>query len=225
MGTVLIIDDSNFMRTLIKNIVAKKGHTVVGEAENGEIGIEKYIELKPDVVTLDLVMDEKDGLAALEQIISHDPDAVVIMLSSMMGQKSFAEDAKALGAKEILTKPVDVRKFSAILKKYTKGSGEPSQAGNGDLNDDDWQELIEVFRRDAEKAILTLRETVKSGNMKLFTITVHGMKSALANIDEFEASDMASLLEAAGKNGNSGFISENTEDFIKALGRIIKDRV
>ena len=227
MGTVLIIDDSNFMRTLIKNIVKKQGLTVVGEAENGEIGTAKYKELAPDIVTLDLVMDEKDGLATLEHIIDHNPEAVVIMLSSMLGQKYFADKAKSLGAKEILTKPIDTQKFNALLRKYTKHlhTGEPSQPGTDDLAEEEWRQLLEVFRRDAEKVITTLRETIKSGDLKLFTTSIHAIKSALANIDEFEVSDMAYLLEMAAKNGNTGYISDNTESFIAALEQVVKSQI
>ena len=224
METVLLIDDSNFMRTLIKNIVVKQGLTVIGEAENGVIGTELYKELNPDFVILDMIMDEKDGLTTLEQILEYNPDAVVFAVSSMLGQKYYAEKATSLGAKEIMTKPIDVRKFKAALRKYSKHPhfDESSQSVKKFLSEDDWQELLVIFRRETEKAITTMRETVSSGNLKLFTITAHSMKSMLANNDEFELSDMAHLLEVAGQDGNTDYISENLEDFIEALDRVAK---
>jgi len=106
MKTVLIVDDSSFMRRLIKKIVTKNGYDVVGEADNGKLGIEKYKELNPDLVTMDLVMDEMNGLDALKHIIEIDPNANVIMISSM-GQDVIVRDAIVLGAKDFLLKPLD----------------------------------------------------------------------------------------------------------------------
>jgi len=106
MKTVLIVDDSSMMRRMIKNIVIKNGITVVGEAENGELGVNKYRELRPDFVTMDLIMDEMTGMEALKLILDEDPDANVIMVSSM-GQDVIIRDAIVLGAKNFLLKPFD----------------------------------------------------------------------------------------------------------------------
>jgi two-component system chemotaxis response regulator CheY len=105
--TALIIDDSAFMRSLIKNILYKNGYRVVGEAENGKIGAEKYKILRPDFVTTDVVMDEANGIAALELIMGHDPGAKVIVVSSMITQKPVADEALSKGAKALVPKPVD----------------------------------------------------------------------------------------------------------------------
>ena len=75
MARVLIADDAAFMRMMIKNILTQNGHEVVGEAENGEEAVEQYAELKPDVRTMDITMPEKDGIAALKEIIATDPSA------------------------------------------------------------------------------------------------------------------------------------------------------
>jgi len=106
MKTVLIVDDSSMMRRMIKNILVKNGFTVVGEAENGELGVNKYKELRPDFVTMDLIMDEMTGMEALKHILDEDPDANVIMVSSM-GQDVIIRDAIVLGAKNFLLKPFD----------------------------------------------------------------------------------------------------------------------
>jgi len=104
--TVLIIDDSAFMRGLIRDVLQRNGYRVVGEAENGEVGVEKFKQLRPDIVTSDVIMGEASGLSALEQIIAHNPDAKVVMISSIMEQKPVAVEALEKGAAAIVTKPV-----------------------------------------------------------------------------------------------------------------------
>jgi len=116
MKTVLVVDDSSLMRRLIKNIVTKNGYEVIGEAVNGKIGVEKFKELNPDVVTLDMVMDEMNGLEALKLIIEEKPDANVIMVSSM-GQEVIVRDAIVAGAKNFLLKPFDERQVMEAFKK------------------------------------------------------------------------------------------------------------
>ena len=104
MKRVLIVDDAVFMRISIKTVLSKHGFEVVGEAENGNIAVQKYIELKPDIVTMDITMPEKDGLSALKDIISFDADANVIMVSAM-GQEAMVRDAILSGAKGFVVKP------------------------------------------------------------------------------------------------------------------------
>jgi len=106
MKTVLVVDDSGFMRTLIKKHLKFLDVAVVGEAEDGKVAIEKYIELKPDIVTLDLAMLDHDGIEALEGIMAHDPKAKVIIVASTAGQSSVVDEAKALGAYTIISKPL-----------------------------------------------------------------------------------------------------------------------
>jgi len=116
MKTVLIVDDSTMMRRMIRNIVVKNGITVVGEAENGELGVKKYRELRPDFVTMDLIMDEMTGLEALKVILDEYPDANVIMVSSM-GQDVIIRDAIVLGAKNFLLKPFDEQQVMDAISK------------------------------------------------------------------------------------------------------------
>ncbi|AKA69540.1 MULTISPECIES: response regulator [Clostridium] len=103
---VLIVDDSMFMRHLITKILNKHEINILGEAANGREAIDKYKELKPDVVTLDLMMNEMTGLEALEEIMKIDPEAQVIICSSM-GQKAFIKEAIELGARGFVIKPFD----------------------------------------------------------------------------------------------------------------------
>jgi len=116
MKTVLIVDDSSLMRRLLKNIVIKNGYEVIGEATNGKLGVEKYKELHPDIVTMDLVMDEMTGLEALKHIIDENPEANVIMVSSM-GQDVIVRDAIVSGAKDFLLKPFDENQVMEAINR------------------------------------------------------------------------------------------------------------
>lgn len=104
MKNILVVDDSNFMRFSIKDILSRNGYFVAGEAENGRIAVEKYKELSPDFVTLDITMQEMNGLEALREIIAYDPQAKVIMVSAM-GQEPIVQDSIRRGAKGFLVKP------------------------------------------------------------------------------------------------------------------------
>lgn len=104
MKKVLVVDDAAFMRLSIMNILNRNGFKVVGEAENGLIGIKKYMELSPDIVTLDITMPEMDGIAALRAIKKYDNDAKVIVVSAM-GQESYIKEAVMNGAKGFIVKP------------------------------------------------------------------------------------------------------------------------
>ena len=104
MARVLVVDDAAFMRKMVSDALAKGGHEVVGQAGNGVEAIARYNELKPDLVTLDITMPEKDGLAALADIMAADPSARVVMCSAL-GQESKVLEAIKLGAKDFVVKP------------------------------------------------------------------------------------------------------------------------
>lgn len=104
MKRVLIVDDAAFMRVSIKNMLTKHGYEICGEAENGEVAVQKYIELTPDIVTMDITMPEKDGLTSLKEILAMSPNANVIMVSAM-GQENMVRDAIISGAKGFIVKP------------------------------------------------------------------------------------------------------------------------
>ncbi|MCI5613005.1 MAG: response regulator [Agathobacter sp.] len=104
MATVLVVDDAAFMRMMLKDILTKGGYDVVGEAADGNEAVAKYNELKPDLVTLDITMPNKDGLQALKEIRANDPNATCIMCSAM-GQQAMVIDAIQAGAKDFVVKP------------------------------------------------------------------------------------------------------------------------
>ena len=97
--SILICDDAAFMRMMIKDILTKNGYTVAGEAENGVKAVEKYNEVKPDLVLMDITMPE-----ALRKIKEQDPSAVVVMCSAM-GQQAMVIESIQAGAKDFIVKP------------------------------------------------------------------------------------------------------------------------
>lgn len=104
MTKVLVVDDAAFMRLTIRNMLEKNGFEVAGEAENGAIGVQKYKECMPDIVTLDITMPDMDGIEALKAIRGFDPKARVIMITAM-GQEFKVKEAVMNGAKSFIVKP------------------------------------------------------------------------------------------------------------------------
>ncbi len=113
---ILICDDAAFMRMMIKDILTKNGYNVAGEAENGLKAVEKYNELKPDLVLMDITMPEMDGIQALKTIKSGDPSAMVIMCSAM-GQQAMVIESIQAGAKDFIVKPFQPDRVLEAVKK------------------------------------------------------------------------------------------------------------
>ena len=113
---ILICDDAAFMRMMIKDILIKNGYNVSGEAENGLKAIEKYNELKPDLVMMDITMPEMDGIDALKKIKAADGAANVIMCSAM-GQQAMVIEAIQSGAKDFIVKPFNPDRVIEAVKK------------------------------------------------------------------------------------------------------------
>ncbi|NLU49753.1 MAG: response regulator [Syntrophomonadaceae bacterium] len=117
--TVLVVDDAAFMRMMIKDILTKNGYTVVAEAENGLMAIEKFREFKPDLVTMDITMPEMDGITAVKEIKKMEPDAKIIMCSAM-GQQAMVIDAIQAGARDFVVKPFQPER---VIEAVTKAIG------------------------------------------------------------------------------------------------------
>ncbi len=113
---ILITDDALFMRATLKNILTQNGYEICGEATNGQESLNKYKELKPDLVTMDITMPEMDGIAALKEIKSFDPDAKVIMCTAM-GQKDMVIQAVQAGAKDFIVKPFEPDRVIQAVQK------------------------------------------------------------------------------------------------------------
>lgn len=104
MKKVLVADDATFMRTSLRMMLERNGFEVVGEAENGLVALNKYKEIKPDIVTMDITMPICDGIKAVQMIREFDSSAKIVMISSM-GQESFVKEAIMSGAKGFIVKP------------------------------------------------------------------------------------------------------------------------
>jgi two-component system chemotaxis response regulator CheY len=115
----MIVDDAAFMRMMVKDILSKNGFTVVGEAENGALAVEKYMDLKPDLVIMDITMPEMDGLQAVREIRKKDPQARIIMCSAM-GQQTMVIEAIQSGAKDFVVKPFQAERVVEAVSKALK---------------------------------------------------------------------------------------------------------
>ena len=116
---ILICDDAAFMRMMIKDILSKNGYNVVGEAENGAVAVEKYSELKPDLVLMDIRMPEMNGLDATRIIKEINHNTPVIALSAYAFEENIQE-AKAAGCDEFLAKPFRVEDLIDLVRRYLK---------------------------------------------------------------------------------------------------------
>ena len=116
MAKILNVDDAAFMRMMIKNILIKEGYDVVGEAENGAQAVEKYKELNPDLVTMDITMPEMDGISAVKEIMKINKGAKVVMCSAM-GQQAMVIDAIQAGAKDFIVKPFQPDRVIEAISK------------------------------------------------------------------------------------------------------------
>ena len=110
---ILICDDAAFMRMMIKDILTKNGYNIVGEAENGAKAVEKYAELKPDLVLMDITMPE---IEALKKIKAADANASIIMCSAM-GQQAMVIESIQSGAKDFIVKPFQADRVLEAVQK------------------------------------------------------------------------------------------------------------
>lgn len=116
---VLIVDDATFMRAMLKNILKKNDYVIAGEACNGQEAFEKYKELQPDIVTMDITMPEVDGITAVRMIKEYDKNAKIIMCSAM-GQQSMVIESLRAGAKDFVVKPFVEEQVVCAIKKITE---------------------------------------------------------------------------------------------------------
>ena len=115
-ATILVVDDTRFMRLLLTDILRKNGFENIYEASNGLEAIELYKRHRPDLVTMDIIMPEMDGLMALEKILSIDRDAKVVVISAL-NQRDLIIRALKIGAKDFITKPFRPETVAAIVRR------------------------------------------------------------------------------------------------------------
>jgi two-component system chemotaxis response regulator CheY len=123
MANILIVDDSKFMRKMLSDILTKEGHKIVGEAENAKEAEYLFKKLKPDLVTLDIIMPEvegKDAISALGAMIEENPHAKVLMVSAM-GQEEVVKECIRDGAKDFIVKPFQPGNVADVVRAVLKG--------------------------------------------------------------------------------------------------------
>ncbi|MCL2182106.1 MAG: ATP-binding protein [Chitinispirillia bacterium] len=231
-GSVLVVDDVEtnlyvavgLLKPYGLNIVtAKSGTDAIDRVKNGE----RY-----DVIFMDHMMPKMDGVEATKIIreLNYDGPVVALTANALVGNdEMFARH----GFDGFISKPVDIGRLDGLLNKFVRDR-HPQEAkmwefkttgavdGTGSEQAAVSPKMLEIFRRDAEKAAVTLRETLRGGDTKLFTITAHAIKSAAANVGEEEISKCALELEKAGRRGDAKYISANTDDFIERLHALIE---
>ena len=113
---VLVVDDAELMRVIVKDALVPKGFEIAGEALNGEEAVTKYAELKPDVVTMDITMKVKDGLEAAKEILASDPNARIVMVTAL-GQDKMLLDSIASGVRDFVVKPLTQERLLSAVQK------------------------------------------------------------------------------------------------------------
>ena len=116
MARILVVDDAAFMRMMLKDILGKGGYEVVGEAENGLKAVDKYKELTPDLVLMDITMPEMNGIDAVKNIKAMDPGAKIVMCSAM-GQQAMVLEAIQAGARDFIVKPFQADRIIEAVSK------------------------------------------------------------------------------------------------------------
>jgi len=113
---VLIVDDAIFMRKMICDILVENGMEIVGEADTGAKAVEKFMELRPDLVTMDIIMPEMNGIDAVRKIMESDAKAKIVMCSAL-GQQALVQEAIAAGAKDFLIKPFNAARVVEVIAR------------------------------------------------------------------------------------------------------------
>lgn len=122
MVKIMLVDDSRFMLTYITNIIEKLGHKVIGTAQNGREAIYQYIKLKPDLVFMDVIMNDMSGITAVEKIMELDRNAYIVMCSTM-GQEIIVSESLQAGAKDFITKPFKTNEIRETIERYINRHG------------------------------------------------------------------------------------------------------
>jgi CheY-like chemotaxis protein/HPt (histidine-containing phosphotransfer) domain-containing protein len=238
-GSVLIVDDMETNLYVAKGFLLPYG-LAIDTALSGMDAIEKIKNGKVyDIVFMDHMMPVMDGMEAVKIIRAHGYTRAIVALTAnaLSGQ---ADMFMASGFDGFISKPIDIRELNASLNKFVRDRQPPevveaARAAHGSniaagseaarVN----SELTKIFTHDAEKAIAVLQEYEKrdsygSGDIQLYIINTHALKSALANIGETKLSGFAGELEQAGREGNTAFIAEKTSVFMDELRALI-DRI
>ncbi|MCL2188050.1 MAG: ATP-binding protein [Defluviitaleaceae bacterium] len=218
-GRVLVVDDVETNLQVATGLLTPY-ELQIETSLSGFDAIEKVREGNTyDIIFMDHMMPIMDGIETTRKLREAEYEGVIVVLTAnaLVGN---AEMFMQNGFDEFISKPIDIRQLDAILNKFVRGR-HPEEAEKelpaGAPTAIDTGLLARAFKRDAHKALDVIRESLENNDIKLYTVTVHGMKSSLANINEAEMSAMAKKLEEAGDSGNTDYIHANSNAFIKQL--------
>ena len=229
-GRVLVVDDvatNLYVTDGLLSLYRLKVETI----DNGFEAIEKVKNGGVyDIIFMDHMMPLMDGIETTQKLreLGYTGAIVALTANALVGND---EMFKQKGFDGFISKPIDVCRLDEVLNKFV--SGKHSEKAKKVVTETvkikytkpaDYAmnpRLLKFFCKDAEEAIATLRKTMESSDAKLFTITAHAMKSALANVGEKEASDLAAALESVGRSGDMGYVSANIDEFIQTLESLI----
>lgn len=224
-GKVLIVDDVMVNLYVAEGLMVPYG-LQIEMVDSGFKALEKIQNHERyDIIFLDHMMPEMDGIETIHKIreLGYDGTIVALTANAIAGnEKLFRE----YGFDDFISKPIDLFQLDKVLMTFIHDCHEEEAREINALPKIDAapvereeidSKMLEIFKRDAEKALNTLEETIKNEDIKLFTTTVHAMKSALANIGKTDESDLAMALEDAGRKEDIRFIRQNINEFIRVL--------
>lgn len=146
---VVIVDDTMFMRLTLKNILQGFGLEIAGEGSNGHEAVTLYKRIKPDLITMDITMPQKDGLEAVKEIMAHDQEAVIIMVSAM-GQKAKVVEAISAGAKDFIVKPFKQERIAGALERVGIAIDADKSAGKDAAQEEETEEVKDDAKEKAK---------------------------------------------------------------------------
>jgi signal transduction histidine kinase/CheY-like chemotaxis protein len=237
-GSVLVVDDVETNLYVAEGLLSPY-KLKIEITDSGFSAIEKIQSGKTyDIIFMDHMMPKMDGIETTEKLRELGYKGVIVALTAnaLTGNDELFSQH---GFDGFIPKPIDIRHLNAVLNKFVRDRHQQEATNYKPQEeaallpvsmplDETRAKLMRIFCRDAEKAVVTMRETAPhragtDGDIKLFTTTAHAMKSALANVGETEKSKLAAALEKAGFNGDTDFIAANTESFIKTLESLINE--
>jgi DNA-binding NarL/FixJ family response regulator len=210
---ILVVDDTSFMRKMATDSLRQFGHIVIGEAVNGKDGIQKYIELKPDIVIMDLNMPEMSGIEAIKEILQINPEAAILVCSAS-NQQDEINDALEAGARGYLSKPFNSDHLNDAILKYAEPlmQDQESTMNYGSLEPETGTE--EVLAANAQK--ITIMENEESAMELTHNVKeVDRLNSNKDNRAKFVTSYMCNWIEEINDEAtNYSVICSEKEDKI-----------
>jgi len=227
-GNVLVVDDVETNLYVAYGLLVPYKLTI----EMANSGFETIDLIKSgktyDIIFMDHMMPGMDGIEAVQKIrsLGYEGTIVALTANALTGN---ANIFYSNGFNGFIAKPIDINELNSVLNEFIRDK-HPEEAGKYKkiiveeaVVPAVSSKMLEIFRRDAEKAVETLQKTAANGDMQLFTTTAHAMKSALANVGEIEISKTALMLESAGINSDTEFIAAYLGSFLESLEVLIQN--